>query len=146
FAYNSVNPIINYFIHNNVIVNNQKYQSIMSCMDRIEQIIDNYIGSYNRIQKSVLCHGDPHAGNIIATAPESGMDVLLIDPRGRFMNSSAFFSPIYDEGKILHDIFFEYSNIISGNFISSNYEDSWFISRNKKNFPSPSPLTIFKKI
>lgn len=140
-SYCGKNALINKLTYESVVINDISYLSISSCLQLLEQIISGHCTLLSSPQKAVLCHGDPHAGNIMT----NGQDVKLIDPRGRFINSSAWFSPLYDEGKIIHDVFFEYSNIVSGKFRSFNDGKCWHLHQENNHYNLNRTLDFFNK-
>ncbi len=140
-SYCRKNPLINKLTYDNVVINDNTYLSIISCLQGIEHIIKGHCTLLALPQMATLCHGDPHAGNIMT----NGKDVKLIDPRGRFINSSAWFSPLYDEGKIIHDVFFEYSNIVSGKFRSFYDGKSWYLQQENNHHNLNGTLDYFNK-
>ena len=97
-----------------LIIDNEKYPSLNKILLMADACItnDKYHSGDN-----VLCHGDLHAGNIMTT----GDDFKLIDPRGEFPGGGKYFSAVYDGGKLLHDIWLSYTNILSGSvFVTEN--------------------------
>lgn len=107
-------------LNKSLTINGEKFPPLRKTLYQIETFIKN-----DRLNESepVLCHGDLHAGNIMT----DGLDFRLIDPRGEFPCSGKYFPRIYDAGKLLHDIWLSYTNIIKENLIALKESEDEFI-------------------
>jgi hypothetical protein len=120
---NNIQPLLDYFgeIKN---VNKIKIQSFETIINKCSQIIYDYYQQYienidkNEIMmdnyKYNIIHGDCQFSNILIN--ENNNNILLIDPRGYFGNSSIYGLKEYDYAKILYSLY-GFDNFNADSFI-----------------------------
>ena len=139
--YKNIKDFLNYFGEIQY-VNNTKILNFEVVLEKCKNIIINYYNTLNKFEYNIII-GDCNFSNILIN-PNNINDIVFIDPRGYFGNTSIFGLKDYDYSKILYGIsgydnfncnFFNIDNINidkkSINFkINPIDVDSQFINKN----------------
>jgi hypothetical protein len=96
------NPLINKLIYDSVVINDNSYLSVISCLQHIENILSGHFTLLASPQKAILCHGDPHAGNIMIPAhgfllsmmKEKSFTMFFLSTQTLFPGSSGLFTMV----------------------------------------------------